>query len=216
MELKQAKAELTDLARQLSHAPIPEALALSGQVLVASMRLAEEGDEEEDPERAAENAAMALLDANLERFPKKPAWWAPPHNLLINQALMGYNLWRFTILPMFPKKRAYSETLKGIVIHPIWTPVSDKLYGVLDSDLAQKMIAVAKQSSTVQESVRQELAWMEREFSIDIPESIKAQLVKEAVVTAKRRWGVDRLRVKDRLVPLDGSKGRDLGSWDAR
>lgn len=210
MDLKQAHAELRDIARELSNVPLPEALDLSGRVLSASLHLAnlgpEDGEEEADPEKAA----TAYLDTEAEPFPKKRGWWLPPRNFGLNQALMGYNFWRFTILPLFPKKRAYNEQLQGIVIHPIWTPAADQLIRDFDLETAKKVVGLMRKSPTVQDDVRHELAWMEREFSIRIPEAIQAKILKDALTMAKRRWGVDRLRVKDQLIPLDGSAPRDL------
>ena len=129
---------------------------------------------------------------------------------------MGYNFWRFSILPYFPKRKAYREDLAGIVIHPIWHPdtkAPDHLR-TLDVEQAKKLIAYARQAPTVQETVRLELAWMETTFSIRIPEAIQGKILKDTLATAKRRWGVDRLRVKDRLLPLDGSAPRDLGGFE--
>jgi hypothetical protein len=205
MDLKQAHAELSGIAQELAH--LPGAHDLSGQVLASSFHLAEQSEgEETDPG----SEAIAYLDAEMERLPKKAAWWLPPRNFLINQALLGYNFWRFTVLPLFPKKTAYREDLAGFVIHPTWRPASDQFVRDLDPQLAQKLVGHARQAATIQETVRLELAWIEREFSIRIPEDLQGKVIKDALPTAKRRWGVDRLRIKNRLIPLDGSAPQDL------
>jgi len=205
MDLKQAHLELGSIAQGLAN--LPEALDLSEQVVVASYHLAEQSPEEEaDPE----SEAITYLDSQMERLPKKRAWWMPPRNFLINQALMGYNFWQFTILPLFPQRMAYREDLAGIVIHPSWRPASDHLVRDLDPEIAQKLVTHARTASTVQETARQELDWIERTFSIRIPNDIQGKIVKDALPSAKRRWGVDHLRIKNRLIPLDGSAPRDL------
>lgn len=208
MELKQAQAEVLELAEKMAQVEVPDALDLSARLLASSVHLAEQpSSEEQDPEAVA----VAYFDSELEQFPKGRAWWLPPRDCVINQAAMGYNLWRFTILPFYPKKRAYSEAQAGIVIHPIWVPVkNDHLIRTVDLDTAKQMVAVVRKAPTIQDTVRQELAWIEREFSIRIPEGIQSQILKDALPTARRRWSVDRLRVKDRLIPLDGSAPRDL------
>lgn len=210
MDSKQAHAEMVEIARELSH--LPGALDLSSRMLEASIHLAElPGDDE--PDTDPEKEAVAYLDAEMETLPKSSAWWLPPRNFAINQALGGYNMWQFTILPFFPKKTAYRSDLQGIVIHPVWRPVKDLDFGTLDMGIAKKLVAYARQASTVQETARKELEWIEREFSIRIPEAIVGKIVKDVLPTAKRRWKVDRMRVKDELFPLDGSPPRNLGAW---
>jgi hypothetical protein len=204
MDFKQAQAELGALAGELAQLPLPGALDLSRRVLATKFHMAE-GDEKSD-----EKAAQTYLDTSCERMPRKAAWWVPPHNLLLNQTLMGrFNAWRFTILPFFAKATAYKEALGGIVIHPIWVPADDRLFD-LDEEMAKRMVGAMRKAATIQEDARQELAWMEHQFSIRIPDAIKAKVLKDTLAAAKRRWGVDRLRVKDRLIPLDGSAPRDL------
>lgn len=177
---------------------------------MASARLAETSSVSGDPN--SEEAAIDYLDSSTERLPKRQAaWWLPPHNLALNQTLLGgYNLWRFTILPLFPKNKAYNERLQGIVIHPSWWSVDRRTLTGMDLDLAKKLVGAMNQAPTVQEDVRREMAWIEREFSIVIPEAVQAKIIKDALPTAKRRWSVDRLRLKDRLVPLDGGPVKDL------
>ena len=214
MDLKQAHAELSDLAQQLAQVPIPEALELSHQILVTAKVLAEQAPVRVAQEESEDAAVEIFLDTELERFPKDAAWWLPPHNIALNQTLLGgYNLWRFSILPHFPKRSAYREDLQGIVIHPIWQPLDNRTMDVT-ADVAKRILAAMHSGPTVQEDVRKELAWMETQFSLRIPEAIQAKLIKDALPTARRRWGINRLRVKNRLVPLDGSKPYDLGAFE--
>jgi curved DNA-binding protein CbpA len=175
--------------------------------------------EDEDDKWAEEKRATEVLDKEGVKDKKKNHWWVPPHNFMINRAMMEWNFWSFTILPFFPDKRSYRPAKngkpEGIVIHPIWDSVRE-LRGLrmLTVPLAEKLIAHAKGQPTVHDTVKEELHWIEEKFSISIPEAIKARLVTEAPKIAARRMSVDRLRVKSTLVPLDGSKPIDLGSWD--
>lgn len=152
----------------------------------------------------------------------KNAYWKPPHNLAVNFALMGANLWVFTILPLFWQKKAYREDLKGIVIHPIWTSVKEgRTLGNVDlggfremnAQQVQALLGIFPKMPNIEQTVSKELAAIETHFGIQIPGDIQRTLIQESLKTAKRRWGVDRLRVKNRLIPLDGSKPRDLGAW---
>lgn len=175
--------------------------------------------EDEDDKWAEEKRATEVLDKDAVKDKKRSHWWVPPHNFMINRAMMEWNFWVFTILPFFPDKRAYRPAKngkpEGIVIHPIWDSVRE-MRGIrmLTVPLAEKLIAHAKGLPTVHDTVKEELRWIEEKFSISIPSGIVSRLVTEAPKIAARRMSVDRLRVKSTLVPLDGSKPIDLGSWD--
>jgi hypothetical protein len=168
-----------------------------------------------------EEEANAYLAANLESLPR--GFWMPPHNLALNFALMGANLWRFTILPYGWQRTGYRQSLNGIIIHPIWTSVGDGRalgtmnmsgFSYLTMDVAKKLVAAFKDIETIPETVKKELVLLEKHFNIEIPGNVEGPLIVESVKVAKRRWNVDRMRVKNRLIPLDGSKPRDLGSWE--
>jgi hypothetical protein len=210
MEPSQVHAELQALSILVDHPEIGANLRVAADVIASQPQVALISDEDQ--------VVDDYLAANLESMPKaRSAWWLPPRNVVLNHALLGgFNLWRFTILPHFPERRAYSEKLGGIVIHPIWRPIGDKT-GKLDLASAERMVAGMRSSPTVQDDVRKEIDWIEKKFSIRVPETIVAKLVKDALPTAKRRWNVDRLRVKDRLIPLDPMMApRDLDSLEAR
>lgn len=162
----------------------------------------------ENDEREAEK----FVSENFESM-KGGGWWIPNHNLLLNQTMMGTcNLWVFSMLPLFPKKKAFNTKHNGIVIHPDWHPYDKRVFDMSLADV-KKVYVAAKSSPTVQDTVRRELAWVESEFKIQIPEAIQSKLVKSAVTTAVRRWGADRLRTKDQVIPLDGSKPFPLSAW---
>lgn len=178
----------------------------------------EDNDDEEDQ-------ARALLQSELEALPKRHALWKPPHNLLLNFALMGLNLWYFRVLPMFWQRNGYrtSRGTEGIVIHPSWESTgSGRAVGHmdmsgffhLDMDIAEKLIRAVKSSKPIPVTVAEELKDLETHFGISIPSSIKSEIVRQSVAMAKRRWGVDRLKMRDRFIPLDGSKPWDLGSFE--
>ncbi len=214
MQLRDLRAELVLLAEHLVRVPSKNSLNQASRLIQASQELAglsrqAVGEDEGNPEQLARE----YLNDKLELFKKGHCWWLPPHNLALNMALLNWNLWRFTILPLFPKKKAYREDLKGIVIHPSWVPLKED-FKVLTLNLAERVVAAMQQEPTVQETVRKELDWIEREFSLQIPSTVRSQLEKETLVTARRRWGVDHLRLKNRLIPLDGSKARDLGAFE--
>ena len=174
-----------------------------------------------DPASVEEEKAMDLLRTEME--PLKNGFWMPPRNLALNFALRGPNLWAFTILPFEGQKRAYRTDLNGIVIRPIWIPVGDgRAIGSMDmsgfSTLtlphAENLIKVFQKVETIPETVKKQLRLIEASHGIQIPSGVEASLVAESLKVAKRRWGVDRLRVKNRLIPLDGSEPRDLGSFE--
>ena len=209
MKLHQARDGIQCVARDLAgwDRTLAGQLIAIADDLAAMPKQADELDNED-------SASAALFDEHLERFPKSHAWWSPPQNMAINRALMAWNFWRFTILPMFPAKRAYREDLNGIVIRPTWHPASDKDVRLMTLDLAEKLLGHVRSSSTIQATVDKELAWVETKFGVKIPSAIKSKLGKDALAAAKRRWSANRLRLKDRFIPLDGGKSRDLGSWE--
>jgi hypothetical protein len=168
-------------------------------------------------------SVFSLFDRELTKFPKRNGWWDPPKNLALNSSLMGINLWSFSLLPYHPLKRAYRAASdrfpdrfpEGIVIHPNWHPVNDKVYSDDDPEIAQKMVQMVKGfNSTLQSTVVEQMRWIETKFSIKIPDFIEAKLKLEVVKIATRRWGANRLKTKDTLIPFDGSKAIELGTFD--
>lgn len=177
---------------------------------------------EGDLQKELDAQGRAIIQKDLDPLGKN-AWWKPPHNLALNFALMGANFWSFTILPFAWKRKAYRADLGGIVIQPIWSSVDDgRGVGVMDMsgfynltpEIAEKIVSVITRAPTIHETVTKELKAIEQVFGIDIPNGVRSKLILEATKVAKRRWGVNRMRVKNRLIPLDGSKPRDLGSFD--
>jgi len=170
-----------------------------------------------------------ILDKELTKL-KKHGWWAPGKNYVVNWAIMGINTWRFSILPPRADKTAYRpeedpypgrpEYFKpeGLVIRPMWIPAGDRDPSkgrTLDANpkVAQILADYAKQQREVKDTVASELKWVESKFGIDIPSKIQSKLISDAEQVAKRRWGVDRLRVKNTLVPFDGSKPIPLSTF---
>lgn len=164
-------------------------------------------------------AVFDILDRDLTKFPKKHGWWDPPKNLAINSALMGLNLWQFSILPFHPEKRAYRVERdgrpEGIVIKPNWHPYNNNTYPDNNPELADKLVKAVKGIGIkLQDTVVAELRFIETKFGVKIPDFIEAKLKNECVKIATRRWSTDRLRLKDTLIPFDGSKAIELGVFD--
>lgn len=170
--------------------------------------------------------ASERLKSSLESLGSN-GYWQPPHNLAANFALMGVNLWVFTILPTFWQRQSYQElaspdggaTIPGIAIRPLWTSVGEggpigvknmSGFADLNDKVVSKLLEIIKQAETLEATVAKELTQIEHHFKIQIPAAIKQGVVRSALPTAKRRWKVDRLRVKTRFIPLDGSKPWDL------
>lgn len=159
-----------------------------------------------------------LLDQDLKKFKKGHAWWDQEHNFAINTALSNINCWYFTILPLFPARSAYrpadpkTGSPEGIVIHPAWAVFKDgdRAY---DLEEVKDLIKKAKSQPTLEETVKKELNWVESTFQIKIPSNVEAALLKDVKKVAERRWGVDHLRIKNVLVPLDGGKSVELSNW---
>ena len=172
----------------------------------------------EDEEKSDGAQMLEYLEANAKRFKKGHAWWVPPHNLAINSALMAVNLWRFTILPFQAGRTAYRPAgdrfPEGIVIDPNWDPFERDRTFNHGLKTAEVLVKVAKAQPSISESVKDELESIERHFKIQIPPGIVSHLVGQSLKVAERRWGVDGLRRKRILVPFDGGKSIELGSWD--
>ena len=168
------------------------------------------GNTPQDPEK--------MLTSELEHLGGN-GYWKPPHNVVVNFSLKGANLWTFSVLPMFWQNMGYQANLGGIVIKPAWNPAgkgntlgisqSDG-HHLLTQDWATKILRSIPQVMTVSEAVKLDLRKLENHFKIEIPETIKAPLIKDALVMAKRRWGANMTKIKHRLIPLDGSRPRDL------
>jgi len=167
-------------------------------------------------EQSDYQSAMGVLNRDLKKLPKGNGWWDPPHNYVVNSAIMELNGWFFTILPFGAGRIAYrpkSDTSpEGIVIDPKWSP-RDNHNGPHTAKMAEALVKGVKAAPSVQASVQQELKNIEQHFKIDIPASIQSKLVGESLKVAQRRWGVDGLRRRKILVPFDGSKPFELSSW---
>ena len=174
--------------------------------------------DESDDDAWSGKKATDILNEKLTPFKKGHGWWMPPYNLAINTALSNMNCWEFTILPMFAKKTAYRPASKdkpeGLVIDPNWTSVKDLDIGYSDIGKLNRIIDKLPTVDTVEDSVKHEIADVERHFKVEVPAAVKAYLMKEMPKFAVRRWGANRLRRKKILVPFDGSKPIELGSWD--
>jgi hypothetical protein len=166
--------------------------------------------------KVTDEEALEYLNSNMVRFHKGTGWWLPAHNLGVNRSLVGgFNLWVYTILPAFPKRSAYFPAgddpitaPEGIIIRPLWVPhpkYADKGFPV-SIQTSEAMVKQAKIAASVGETTQREMAWIEKEFGISIPSSIKAKYTQQASKLAARRWGVNRLRTQGTFVPLDGRK----------
>jgi hypothetical protein len=172
-----------------------------------------DGPPDEQPDDYGQ--ATAVLNKELEALPKH-GWWSPPHNYVVNGALMNLNGWVFTILPFRAEKKAYrpaSDRLpEGIVIDPNWA--SDGKDGPWSGKMAEAFAKYAKSQPSIPDTVRRELTAIEHHFKIQIPASVQSALIADSLKVAKRRWGLDRLRRRNILIPFDGGKPITLGSWD--
>lgn len=208
------ESELREIAAQVLDLPLLDKLATSERVsrvadaFLGTSKTSADADESGVP--TDEAMAIDLLDEESKRFKGAMTWWIAPHNLALNQAALAWNLWTFTILPLFADRRAYDAKNNGIVIRPSWRPFSSTNFRDLDLVLAKKILGQMRTFPTVQETVRRELEWIESKFSIRIPEGIQEKILKDILAVANRRWGVNQLRVKNRLIPLDGSPPKDV------
>ena len=162
--------------------------------------------------------ATAILKEKLTPFKKGHAWWMPPYNLAINTALSNMNCWEFTILPMFAKRTAYRPASKGkpegLVIDPNWASITDLDIGYDETGKLRSLIDKLPTIDTIEDTIKGEIASVEKHFNVTVPPEVRAYLLKEMPKFAVRRWGANRLRRKKILVPFDGSKPIELGSWD--
>jgi hypothetical protein len=216
--LREAHQELVSLAQAIrKEFPDRTELAISAQKLAENLAWVPKQAAADDQD-SEEVAIETIFKPQLQKAQGKMSsqWWLPPHNLMVNRALMAWNFWQFSILPMWPKKKAFRPASDrypaGIVIHPIWQPLN-KDFGVLTPEIATKIVGVMKSAKSIPETVKNEVDWIARTFSVQIPSAVVSKLQAESVKVAKRRMNVDRLKVKDRLIPLDGSKPIDLPRW---
>lgn len=173
--------------------------------------------EDVDEDRTA-RAGMEALHAAMKPMGKKPHWWVPSHNFVLNQALFGWNGWYFTVLPMWADKKGYRPAKngrpEGIVLHPAWHFAKGAEWGEMSPDLVERIVGIAKKQKEIKASVKEEIKWLETKFSIKVPDAVEAKIVANSEKVAIRRIDVNRLRVKDELWPFDGSKPIPLGSFD--
>lgn len=211
------------LQNQLLHEQGQDQLVRSVNPIVTKVAAAYLDDDGEYPDEGPDPSVgfEAYMNQHAVKFPKGGDWWIPGRNLGVNMTLVGgINLWVYSILPAFPRKTAYRPATEnhpeGIIVQPIWQPhpTWDKDYAATE-DTAKKMIELAERSSTVGETVKEEMKWVETFFHVNIPNDIVTRLVLEAPKVAARRWAVDRLRVKNTFIPFDGSKPFPIGTFES-
>lgn len=209
--------EVNQLFRQLSRKMHPDVggdTATFQRLNNAKERLLEEPqgtsiDDLEDEDRVAKAGLEALHEA-MKPLGKKPHWWIPSHNFCLNQALFAWNGWFFTILPLWPDKKAYRPAQygrpEGIVLHPAWRSVRDAQWSQMSPDLVERLVGVAKKQKTIKESAKHEIQWIETKFGIKVPPEVENAILKKIEAVAIRRIDVNTLRIKDELWPLEGGK----------
>jgi hypothetical protein len=181
---------------------------------------------EPEDEWAQDKAGVEVLNQKLTKTKKGHGWWKPPHNLLVNQALMGINLWRFRLFSGYGGiARAFRKDKNALIIKPGWSSVDDGRrigsmnasgFTQIDPETAEKLVKLVAAQPTIEDTVREELAAIEKQFGIEIPSNVKAGLIGSAVKVAGQKWGLSSsTRGKDRAVPLDGSKPYDLGAFES-
>jgi hypothetical protein len=135
---------------------------------------------------------------------------------LLNQALMGMNLW------VFGYRIGYRKDLDGLTVRPTWHSVESGQslghmnmsgFRYIDMDIAKKVVKLITTRPSIETTVKGEIERAEQKFDMTVPSAIASKLVKDAVKVAERRWGA-KGAVKTKLYPFDGSKPRNLGMWD--
>jgi hypothetical protein len=99
-----------------------------------------------------------------------------------------------------------------MVIHPCWQPFKNGDFPY-NMKALEAVLKEAQAADTIQNRVKKDIAFVESHFNVKVPSNVEAALLKDALKVADRRWGVNRLRTKDVLVPFDGSKSIELSSW---
>ncbi len=197
--------DILDLAQQIAKLDIPGTIRCAARVAdVANHIQRISGEAPGDTSR---------FEAELESL-GKGAWWSPGHNLAIHRGKEAWSFWSFTLLPSFATKRAYRDDLGGIVIRPTWRLAADRQALEMASKTASTLIENMRAWPTLKETIHREVSWINDTFGVRIPDIITTKLVEGVDEQAQRRWGVNRLRVPERLIPLDGAAPRDLGAWE--
>jgi hypothetical protein len=179
------------------------------------VKLKSEEDYWEEDEKAQE-----YLTTHAEKSKKKSAWWLPPHNVMFNKSLMGFNFWTFGYRVGFRTDDDGNPI--GITLKPGWHPMgSGGLTGASTSSgfhlitrkMAKKMLESARKMPSIQDSVKETLELAEKRFKTKIPTALKNKIIKDSVKVAIRRMdakGAD----PEYLYPFDGSKPRKLRMWE--
>jgi hypothetical protein len=214
--MKGTASEIQKLADALGEAG---AYDQAERLLAAGTLLAETPTEEQEGESKYDQVEK-MLNEHLKPL-KKHGWWDPGHNFVINWALMGLNTWRFMITAHFAhhsQAHVYREadpkhgTPEGLILDPSWRPIGNNTYPE-SAKVVEALIKLLKEQPTIQETIRQEIAWIDTKYGIKVPSALESNLLSTMPKVAQRRWGTDGLRRKKMFFPLDGSKPREMGSW---
>lgn len=204
MDLKTASRMAEQIAHQVATSGIPGTLRCASQISNVYEHLCSRPGEAPGDTR--------VFDAQLE--PLYGAWWVPERNLVAHRGNEAWSFWSFTMLPFYAEKTAYREDLGGIVVRPRWRLASDRFVSEMTPELAKAAVEKMQGWPTLQETGHRELAWIESTFGMKVPDRVATPLLWALDKQAHVRWPLNRLALKDRLIPLDGGPARDLGDWE--
>ncbi len=159
--------------------------------------------EEPDPE----DEAVEWLNKNSTPVVKKGKtyWWFEPKNLHLNRALLEWNLWTFTTIPLFHRtvivRDQTTNEPRGLLLRLKWSSAKGS-FRDMDTDLAKKIKSHASHFGTIKESVRREI--MAASEQVDVSK-ILGRLLPQVDKIAKRRIGM-KGEAPLEIWPLDGGK----------
>lgn len=170
--------------------------------------------------------AYEWLDAHFERLNTKKrlhtAWWLPGQGVAVNLPMTGgLQLWRYTTLPvMVPMDRVYREAKDddpaGILWRPSWQILrnasGDSGIPIMRESL-ELILGYVEGYHTTGQIQAWEFDAIEKQSGVPVPEAIRQKYIKDSPKVAKRRWGVNRLKIRTNFIPFDGSKKLELNSW---
>lgn len=204
MDPKTASKEIHKLAEQVADLDIPGTLRCAARIVDAADHIRSlAGDAPGD---------ASSFEAKLQPLGKS-AWWVPDRNLVAHRGKEAWSFWSFTLLPVYANKRGFREDLGSIVLRPVWRLATDLDVPEMTTKIATRTIERMRLYPTLQDTAQREMAWIDQTFGVKVPDKIATALVCAVGKQARLRWGVNRLLLKDRLIPLDGGKARDLEKW---
>jgi len=146
---------------------------------------------DEDELERIRDEAYESLESSLDVV-KGRYYWDAGKSVMINMTLTGRPLFHQYTLFGILGGTSYNKRTGVLTINPTWQSERDSIPSYKWGFVVDKMIRAVKQSDRISDKIEIQLGKIEARFQIDIPSSVKDDIIKWCIRVSKRRLSVSR------------------------